>query len=237
MSLEERNGQKVVVKRNKPTKQFHEFLIIYAYSLISLLLFHPSTPLTFSEIIRNEGCEMRKNLRKIGISTPMLLSMSDAGLIEEYIEGGDIYRALASGGDVVLAYEAGCITGKLHQAGYTFVDNKAQNYLARGESVIRTDLGFMKKTNSHYSKSMDIGSFLASVMDLDRYGEIAKSFHDGYRSEADSKFSYLSIVIRNVLSTGFSSRQQDNTQEHAARLQELDRSLDWRKLCFLVKAA
>ena len=205
MSLEERNGQKVVVKRNKPTKQFHEFLIIYAYSLISLLLFHPSTPLTFSEIIRNEGCEMRKNLRKIGISTPILLSMSDAGLIEEYIEGGDIYRALASGGDVVLAYEAGCITGKLHQAGYTFVDNKAQNYLARGESVIRTDLGFMKKTNSHYSKSMDIGSFLASVMDLDRYGEIAKSFHDGYRSEADSKFSYLSIVIRNVLSTGFSS--------------------------------
>ena len=205
MSLEERNGQKVVVKRNKPTKQFHEFLIIYAYSLISLLLFHPSTPLTFSEIIRNEGCEMRKNLRKIGISTPMLLSMSDAGLIEEYIEDGDIYRALASGGDVVLAYEAGCITGKLHQAGYTFVDNKAQNYLARGESVIRTDLGFMKKTNSHYSKSMDIGSFLASVMDLDRYGEIAKSFHDGYRSEADSKFSYLSIVIRNVLSTGFSS--------------------------------
>lgn len=205
MSLEERNGQKVVVKRNKPTKQFHEFLIIYAYSLISLLLFHPSTPLTFSEIIRNEGCKMRKNLRKIGISTPMLLSMSDADLIEEYIEGGDIYRALASGGDVVLAYEAGCITGKLHQAGYTFVDNKAQNYLARGESVIRTDLGFMKKTNSHYSKSMDIGSFLASVMDLDRYGEIAKSFHDGYRSEADSKFSYLSIVIRNVLSTGFSS--------------------------------
>lgn len=205
MSLEERNGQKVVVKRNKPTKQFHEFLIIYAYSLISLLLFHPSTPLTFREIIRNEGCEMRKNLRKIGISTPMLLSMSDADLIEEYIEGGDIYRALASGGDIVLAYEAGCITGKLHQAGYTFVDNKAQNYLARGESVIRTDLGFMKKTNSHYSKSMDIGSFLASVMDLDRYGEIAKSFHDGYRSEADSKFSYLSIVIRNVLSTGFSS--------------------------------
>ena len=205
MSLEERNGQKVVVKRNKPTKQFHEFLIIYAYSLISMLLFHPSTPLTFSEIIRNEGCEMRKNLRKIGISTPMLLSMSDADLIEEYIEGGDIYRALASGGDVVLAYEAGCITGKLHQAGYTFIDNKAQNYLARGEFVIRTDLGFMKKTNSHYSISMDIGSFLASVMDLDRYGEIAKSFHDGYRSEAGSKFSYLSIVIRNVLSTGFSS--------------------------------
>ena len=202
--MEERNGRKVMVKRNKPTKQFHEFLIIYAYSLISMLLFHPSAPLTFSEIIRNEGHEMRKNLKKIGIPTPMLLSMSDTDLIEEYIEGGDIYRALACG-NIMLAYKAGSITGKAHQAGYTFVDNKAQNYLTRGESVIRTDLGFMKKTNSHYSKSMDIGSFLASVMDLDRYGEIAKSFHDGYRSEADSKFSYLSIVIRNVLSTGFSS--------------------------------
>jgi tRNA A-37 threonylcarbamoyl transferase component Bud32 len=203
--LEERNGQKVMVKRNKPTKQFHEFLIMYAYSLISILLFHPSAPLTFSEIIRNEGYEMRKNLSKIGISTPMLLSMSDTILIEEYIEGGDIYRALASGGNVVLAYEAGSITGKAHQAGYTFVDNKAQNYLARGESVIRTDLGFIKRTNSYFSKSMDIGSFLASVMDLDRYREIAKSFHDGYRSEAGVEFPYLSIVIRNILSAGFSS--------------------------------
>jgi hypothetical protein len=52
---------------------------------------------------------------------------------------------------------------------------------------------------------MDIGSFLASVMDLDRYAEIAKSFHDGYMSEAGSEFPYLSIVIRNVLSAGFSS--------------------------------
>ena len=150
MSLEERNGQKVIVKRNKPTKQFHEFLIIYAYSLISMLLFHPSAPLTFSEIIRNESHEMRRNLEKIGIPTPMLFSMSDTDLIEEYIEGGDIYRALASGGNVMLAYKAGSITGKAHQAGYTFLDNKAQNYLAGGESVVRTDLGFMRRTNSHY---------------------------------------------------------------------------------------
>jgi tRNA A-37 threonylcarbamoyl transferase component Bud32 len=173
-----------------------------------MLLFHPSAPLTFSEIIRNEGHEMRKNLKKIGISTPVLLSMTDTDLIEEYIEGGDIYRALASGGDIMLAYEAGCITGKLHQAGYAFVDNKAQNYLARGGLVIRTDLSFMKKTDSQYSKSMDIGSFLASIMDLDRYDEIAKSFYEGYISEAGSKFSFLSIAIRNVLSAGFSSRSK-----------------------------
>jgi tRNA A-37 threonylcarbamoyl transferase component Bud32 len=205
VSLEEINGQKVVVKRNKSTKQFHEFLILCAYSLISILLLHPSAPVAFSEIIKNEGYEMRKKLRKIGISTPVLLSISDTYLIEEYIEGGDIYQALASTGDIMLAYKAGSITGKAHQAGYTFVDNKAQNYLVNEEAVIRTDLGFMKKTSSHYSKSMDIGSFLASVMDLDRYGEIAKSFHDGYISESGSKFSYRSIIIRNLLSAGFSS--------------------------------
>ena len=208
ISVEEQNGQKVMVKRNKPTKLFHEFLIIYAYSLISLLFFHPSPPPTFSEITRNEGYEMRNNLKKIGIRTPKLFSMSDTNLIEEYIEGGNLYWALASGSDILLAYEAGCITGKLHEAGYAFVDNKAENYLVTGDSVIRTDLSFMKKTHSHYSKSMDIGSFLASVIDLGRYGEIVQSFHDGYLSESDSKFSYLSILIRNVLSVGFSSNSK-----------------------------
>ncbi|MDQ3847426.1 MAG: hypothetical protein M3261_00545 [Thermoproteota archaeon] len=205
VSLEERNGQKVVVKRNKPTKRFHEFLILYAYSLISILLFHPSSPIAFCEITRNEGYQMRKNLRMIGISTPVLHSISEKDLIEEYFEGGDVYRALASGGNTLLAFEAGRITGKAHQAGYTFVDNKAQNYLVRGESVIRTDLGFMKKTYSSFSRSMDIGSFLASVMDLETYPEISKSFYDGYMCEAEDNLFYLSIVIRNLLSAGFSS--------------------------------
>jgi tRNA A-37 threonylcarbamoyl transferase component Bud32 len=205
VSLEEQNGQKVMVKRNKSTKQFHEFLIIYVYSLISMLFFHPSAPPRINEIIRNEGFEMRNNLKKIGIRTPRLLSISDTDLIEEYIEGGDLYWALASGSDIMLAHEAGRITGKLHEAGYAFVDNKAQNYLVRDDTVIRTDLSFMKKTHSHYSRSMDIGSFLASVMDLERYREIINSFHDGYLSESGSKFSFLSIVIRNVLSAGFSS--------------------------------
>jgi tRNA A-37 threonylcarbamoyl transferase component Bud32 len=158
-----------------------------------------------SEISRNEGYEMRNKLKEIGISTPRLLSMSDINLVEEYIEGGDLYWTLSSGESIMLAYQAGSITGKLHKAGYTFIDNKAQNYLVRGDSVIRTDLGFMRKDHSVYSKSMDIGSFLASVMDLDKYNEIFKSFHAGYLAESGSNFSYLSIIIRNVLSVGFSS--------------------------------
>ena len=205
ISVEMRKGQKVMVKQNKRTKLFHEFLIAYAYSLISILLFHPSSPPALSEINRNEGYEMRNKLKEIGISTPRLFSISDAKLVEEYVEGGDLYWALISGGNTILAYKAGSITGKLHKAGYTFIDNKAQNYLVRGDSVIRTDLGFMKQNHSLYSRSMDIGSFLASVMDLANYNEIYESFSAGYLAESGINLSYLSIAIRNVLSVGFSS--------------------------------
>ena len=205
VSVEELNGQKVIVKRNKHTKEFHEFLLIYMYSLISVLLAHPSTPPAASEIMKNEGRDMRRNLKQIGISTPELISISQIDLIEEYIEGGDLYMAFVSGKPANLAFGAGCLTGRLHKAGYAFVDNKAQNFLVRGDSVFRTDLGFIQKSNSHYSRSMDIGSFLASVMDLDRYREVERAFYDGYVSEAKRKFSYVSIILRNVLSLGFSS--------------------------------
>jgi tRNA A-37 threonylcarbamoyl transferase component Bud32 len=208
VSVEELNGQKVVVKRNKSTKEFHEFLLIYMYSLISIILAHPSAPPTFCEIMRNEGRNMRKNLEKMGISTPELISISDIDLVEEYIDGGDLYMALASGQPATLAFNAGCLTGRMHKAGYAFVDNKAQNYLVRDDSVVRTDLGFIEKNCSHYARSMDIGSFLASIMDLDRYREIEKAFFDGYVSEFGRKFSYISIVIRNVLSLGFSSESK-----------------------------
>ncbi len=205
VSVEELNGQKVVVKRNKPTKEFHELVLIYVYSLISVILAHPSAPPTFSEIMKNEGRDMRKNLEKMGVSTPELISISDIDLVEEYIEGGNLYVALASGQPAALAFGAGCLTGRMHKAGYAFVDNKAQNYLVRGDSVVRTDLGFIQKSSSHYARSMDIGSFLASIMDLDRYREIEKAFFDGYVSESGHKFSYLSIILRNILSLGFSS--------------------------------
>lgn len=203
--MEELNGQKVVVKRNKPTKEFHEFLLISMYSLISMLLAHPSAPPAFSEIMRNEGRDMRKNLGRLGISTPELISISDVDLVEEYIEGGDLYMAFVSGQPAGLAFVAGCLTGRMHRAGYAFVDNKAQNFLVRGDSVVRTDLGFIQKSSSHYARSMDIGSFLASVMDLGRYREVEKAFFNGYVSESSRKFSYISIVIRNVLSLGLSS--------------------------------
>jgi tRNA A-37 threonylcarbamoyl transferase component Bud32 len=203
--MEEREGLRVVVKRNKPTKEFHELLITYTYSLISILLAHPSRPTSPGEIMINEGQEMRIHLGKAGIPTPRLIAISDDYLIEEFIEGGDLYAALMSYGLPESAYGAGTLTGRLHKAGWAFIDNKAQNYLVRDSGVIRTDLGFTKKEVSEFTRSMDIGSFLASVMDLSLYPEIEKEFLNGYFSETGRKLSYLSIVIRNLLSLGFSS--------------------------------
>lgn len=215
VSVEELNGQKVVVKRNKPTKEFHEFLLIYMYTLISMILAHPSAPPTFSEIMRNEGRDMRKNLDKMGISTPGLISISDVDLVEEYIEGGDLYVALASGQPVMLAFGAGCLTSRMHKAGYAFVDNKAQNYLVRGDSVVRTDLGFIQKNSSHYARSMDIGSFLASIMDLGRYREAEKAFFEGYLSESGRNFLHFNSHPQRPFARVF-VRQQDDAEEHGA---------------------
>jgi tRNA A-37 threonylcarbamoyl transferase component Bud32 len=207
VSIEEWEGQKVVVKRNKPTKEFHEFLIAYAYSLISMLLAQPSAPPSISGIMTNEGHNMRNTLLKIGISTPRLISISSEDLVEEYIEGGDLYQALAAG-QTPYAFEAGRLTGRLHKAGYSFVDNKAQNYLVKNICLIRTDLGFIIKSNSSYARSMDAGSFLASVMDLVSYAEIQTRFYQGYWSEFERGFPYISIVLRNLLSLGFSSNSK-----------------------------
>jgi tRNA A-37 threonylcarbamoyl transferase component Bud32 len=207
VSVEERNGQKVVIKRNKRTKELHELLLIYLYSLISMLMAHPSSPPVFRDIMRNEGYDMRKNLKSIGVSTPALISISNSDLVEEYIDGGDLYRVLASGSANAehLAGATGHLTARMHKAGYVFTDNKAQNYLVKGDSIFRTDLGFIKKSSTLYSRSMDIGTFLASVIDLDGYGLVEKAFYNAYTLELGNKFPYLSIVLRNILSAGFSS--------------------------------
>ena len=89
---------------------------------------------------------MRRSLSKLGIDTPMLISISEDTLIEEYIEGGDLYKALLNGKDPSFTFQAGILTGRLHRAGYVFTDNKAQNYLVVSDDLLyRTDLKDLTK--------------------------------------------------------------------------------------------
>ena len=215
-----------MVKRNKSTKVFHEYLLATTYMLVSILMAHPSVlPLVGNLTLKNEGNKMRNNLKRIGIPTPVLISLTDDAIVEEFVEGGNLYQAFGVEHEKedsirVLAFQAGVLTARMHNAGYVFTDNKSQNYLVTsGNRLVRTDLGFINKTRSTFAQSMDIASFLASVIDFgpSQYEKIEKGFHRGYRSEACHGFPYLSIILRNILSLGFAS----NT---SAMLQNISRS-------------
>jgi len=208
ISITEIDGKKVVVKRNKMSKNLHDYLIVMTYAILSILLAHPSTPPEFgNKTTSNEGFEMRQKLHSIGISTPSLISISNNFLIEDFVPGGDLHEALTNGSNFSLAFGAGIITGRLHKSGYSFTDNKSQNYLVSStNNVLRTDLAFIKKNVSVFAKSMDIGTFLGSLlsMDMEKYKAMENAFYEGYYSEAKSPIPYLSIPLRNILGFGLS---------------------------------
>ena len=201
------NGKRVIIKRDKTTKVFNEYFLIFLYSLISIFLLHPSPPPKFGKsIMINESEDNRKKLNKIGIPTPQLYYINKNTIIEEYIEEGNLYKFLKNDGDIKVVFKAGVITAKLHNAGFCFIDNKAQNYLVKRSELLRTDIGFIQKQNSLFAKSLDIGLFLSSLIDLDseKYKLIEKAFLDGFRSESENKIPYLSIIVRNISSLGIS---------------------------------
>jgi tRNA A-37 threonylcarbamoyl transferase component Bud32 len=212
VTVESRQGEQVVIKRTKNTARFHEFLLASAFALLSVFLCRPSRPPDLANVVDNEGAEMREFLARIGIPTPKLVFVSRELLIEEYVAGGDFMRWLICGkGDAApLSFEVGRLTGLMHKSGLVFNDNKAQNYLVgEGNKIVRTDLAFIKKTNSLFSRSMDVGSFLSSVIGHQQYREIEERFFSGYKQETGLGFPYLSIIIRNILALGISSDIMD----------------------------
>jgi tRNA A-37 threonylcarbamoyl transferase component Bud32 len=157
-------------------------------------------------ILENESCESRNKLKIIGINCPKLFSITDEEIIEEYIDGGNLYSFFTLEKSNDLALQVGEITGKLHKKDLVFIDNKCQNFLVTKErKLIRIDLGFIQKSNSVFAQSMDIGSFLASILDLEpqKYRLLEKEFMIEYRRITNKKIPYLSIILRNILALGF----------------------------------
>ncbi len=172
---------------------------------MSFILLHPSSPLkTGNSILLNEGLATRQALEKIGIPTPKLLKINQEVIIEEYLEGGNLYSYLKHSEDSSIVQKVGFMTRMMHDNGACFIDNKAQNYLVRGSEVYRTDLGLIQRKSSEFTKSLDIGIFLASLLDLEieKYRKIEQYFIDGYKMNNQSKYRipYLSIIVRNIAS-------------------------------------
>jgi tRNA A-37 threonylcarbamoyl transferase component Bud32 len=209
----EYEGRKVVIKTNKKIKGFRDFILVFAYVLTSVLVLHPSSPHPLGAImLQNESIGMREMLRKLEIRSPILLYISPKVLIEEFIEGGNLYTLLENEGDPSLAGNAGILTARLHNAKLVFLDNKAENYLINTQGqLVRTDLSFIMSDNSTFSRSMDIASFLASIMDLTvaQYRPIHDTFINAYEKETGDSCPYLYIVLRNILALGFSSNRSN----------------------------
>lgn len=195
------NGKRVVIKKNKSVKNINEYLLIFVFTFISFILMHPTPPPKIGKsILFNEGAVSRKNLQNLGISTPHLVEINEHVIVEEYIDGGNLYKYLKNNDNLEIVFKVGIITRKLHNSGYCFLDNKAQNYLVKGLEIVRTDLSLIQKQTSEYSKSLDIGIFLASLLDLEKekYIIIEKLFLKGYKVNSKDKLPYLSIIVRNI---------------------------------------
>jgi tRNA A-37 threonylcarbamoyl transferase component Bud32 len=207
----EYEGRRAVIKTNKRIKGFRDFILVFAYVMTSVLMLHPSCPHPLgSTLLHNESMAMREMLRKLKILSPTLLYISKKVLIEEYIEGGNLYSLLEKEGDPSLASKAGILTARLHNANLVFLDNKAENYLIDSQrQLVRTDLSFIMRNNSVFSKSMDIASFLASTMDLcsSKYRAIHHTFINAYENETGTPSPYLYIILRNILALGFTSNR------------------------------
>ena len=191
----------VVIKRNKIVKSINEYLLVFIFTFISFVLMHPTPPLKIGKsILLNEGSFNRQKLKDLGIHTPRLIEINKDVIIEEYIDGGNLYGFLKKSNNLEIVSKVGTITRTLHNSGSCFIDNKAQNYLVKDLEIIRTDLGLIQNHVSEYTKSLDIGIFLASLLDLDnkKYKIIEKSFLDSYKNNPSDKLPYLSVIVRNI---------------------------------------
>lgn len=197
----------VVVKRNKSFTSLRQFILIFCFTFMSICSGNPANPPEIGKrILENESSQSRNKLKLIGINCPKLFSITNEEIIEEYIDGGNLYPFFMTKKANDLAFQVGKITGKLHKKGLVFVDNKCQNFLVTKErELIRIDLGFIQKSDSVFAQSMDIGSFLASILDLEPqiYRLLEKEFLIGYRRTTNKKIPYLSIILRNILALGF----------------------------------
>ncbi len=212
INIEKIDGITVVRKKDKKFRIIRDIILVFSYLILSIILVHPSSPPKIGiQSQMNEGLYVRSFLKKLDIITPNLLEISDCEITEEFVAKGNFYEYLSTNDGVNLAFTIGQITGRLHNVGFVFTDNKSQNYLVDyDDGIVRTDLVFIQKNGSVYARSMDIGSFLASILNLEysEYSKLEKSFLRGYQNTINSQNSiYLSIILRNILSIGLGDKK------------------------------
>ncbi len=201
VTLKEIDGKQIIVKRNRISKFMKELILDSAFVFLSLIVGHPSMPFSINQdhIDQNE-CDGRNILQNLGIKTPKILKFEKGMYEEEYVNEGDLYYVFDEGSledCAKLSSKAGTITAIMHRNGFVFMDNTAYNYLVQNNQIYRTDVGLFDSTDNTLARSLDIGTFLASVMDLqeNKYQIVRKNFLEGYKNECDIPIPPMYNVI------------------------------------------
>ncbi len=207
VELYQMGKRKVVVKKNKKLQLLRTLVLWFLFYLASAFSLSSSCIILYARVMmQDEERETRNELKKIGIYTPHLYAIKDNHLIEEFVEGTDLYewsRSSNRRSACRIVYNVGCLTGKLHKNNWAFIDNKAQNYLVtEHEKIYRIDTEFLQKKVDNFQKYMDIGTFLGSLLDLQRsrYECILQSFLEGYSKTTGKDVSLKAFLVRNMIS-------------------------------------
>lgn len=118
----------------------------------------------------------RKKLRRLNMNTSKVLgySIKKKYLIENFIKGENLFNNKKM--DEKIAFKIGEFTAHMHLSGFSFIDNRPQNYILSGRKLFRIDLESFKTNPSNFDKSCDVISFMKSF----RSKHIGKAFLMGY---------------------------------------------------------
>lgn len=199
--------RKVVIKKNKKLQLLRTLILWFSFYLASVCALSSSSIILSARVMKqNEERETRNKLKKTEICTPNLYAIKDHHLIEEFVEGTNLYEWSHSSNlksACRIVYKVGCLTGRLHENNWAFIDNKAQNYLiTEHEKIYRVDTEFLQKKCDNFQKYMDVGTFLGSLLDLQRskYECLLQSFLDGYSKTTGKDVSLKAFLVRNMVS-------------------------------------
>jgi len=204
IKIEYADGCKVLIKEFdviKPTLIFTLYNIAcFVDNLLNLSViktedyFFPS----LRERVENE-IKAREILSELGVKHPKIHWCKENVICMEYIDGKnilDFYRDGSSEEVYEVSKRIGFEIRRVHEAGYAFIDCRAENYIIGSDGEIyRVDLEFFTK-KTRFRSLCDIVTYDVSILGLseDKCMTAIRGFHDGYGKKlSKTELAYISL--------------------------------------------
>jgi tRNA A-37 threonylcarbamoyl transferase component Bud32 len=150
------------------------------------------------ERVENE-IRARNILSELGVKHPRIHWYKDNVICMEYVDGKtilDFYRERNLKEIYEFSKRIGFEVRRVHEAGYAFIDCRAENYITRNDGEIyRLDLEFFTE-KTRFRSLCDIVTYDVSILGLseDKCMSAIRGFHDGYGKELSrTELAYISL--------------------------------------------